>query len=215
MTTKRGMLLTSALATIALLGAPVASAQQGEQLSEEEVTSFFDDAERELTQMVEAGEFEQLMGWIEERLADEARFAAGMDTYMGDERKGFSTFALDKEDVTRMGRMAIGILAGLQDPDQAIEDYTLEIEVNEVVPAGPDAATVNAHFTETVTLALPARAAPAEGEDPDVTGATDPAEAGESITVEATADCQHLVRRNDAGDGLMIGLTTCQAEMRF
>ena len=81
-----------------------------------------------------------------------------------------------------------------------LEDFSLEVKVFEVIPHGPDAATVTTRWTERFTLALPPAG---EGDAP---------EAG-SATIEEVVDCTQVVQRN--AERLQMGLMTCTGDMRF
>lgn len=210
--------LFGAAAAAALLLAGPAQAQQEEALAQDEVESYFNDMSQQVTEMAETGDFEGLIQWIEDEVAEEARFYAGIETYAGEERKSFSHFMLDKQDMVNLGQISFGLMAGIQGGEQVIDSYELDIDVLEVVPAGPDAATVRSRMVETATFSMPDQQAgtAAADEAPGVTGTIAPG-AGEngSLTVEATAECTQLIRRSDDGDQLLMGLTACDATANF
>ncbi|MCV0396251.1 MAG: hypothetical protein K5872_04245 [Rhizobiaceae bacterium] len=189
-----------------------------EQLADEEVRGFFDTMQQIVTESVEAGEFDRLLDWTENHIADGATFAASNELYVGEDRKGFGVVSLDKEDMMRFGRMALGMMSGTD--DQPIENYSLQIEVSEVAPAGPDAATVKVDYVESATFAVPETAGArdelqtsstgADAREPD-TGGDGTAQAGKSsVEFTATANCEHLVTRGKTGGELVIGLSTCE-----
>lgn len=110
----------------------------------------------------------------------------------GDQPKGFAALTLDRDDMLRVG----GVFAGAFQ-QQGIDDYSLEVELDEVISHGPGAATAHVRWTETLALA--------GGQDSD---------AGQ-VTIEQVAECSHVIERTGGDDQLRIGLSTCIGEMRF
>jgi hypothetical protein len=206
-------LALSAVAGALICGVAPVSAQQPEALSREEVTRFFDSVKQEVNKRVAAGDFDALIEWAHRIVADEAQFFTVLDTYAGDTRKSVSVSSLNKDEVTRLRQFVLGLMAEPQGRGPEIERFSLDIDVRNVVPAGPDAATVTAFITRTATVSLP-RGGAAAG----ATGTTQPAAAtateGRSITIEATANCHMLVRRGEQDRQLLLGLTACDATMR-
>ncbi len=201
-----------ASAVAALFPITTALAEGGASLSEDEVRSFFSEMEESVVDMVRNEDYESLLGWVDESFAEEASFFFGMDVFVDDERKSFTALRLDKDDLNRLGRISVGVMAGMGE-GRAITDYSLDVEVLEVVQAGPDAATVTTRFTESATFSLP-QGRPGEADQGAGEGEPSDGEA-RSIEVEATADCQHLIRRNDDGAGLVLGLTGCGGSMHL
>ncbi|HEU4985467.1 MAG TPA: hypothetical protein VFT89_00235 [Rhizobiaceae bacterium] len=211
-------------AGVLLAGAPLQA--QEETLSQEEVAGFFDNMQQTATEAVEGKTFDSLLEWTQNHLADGATLMATNEIYVGDQRKGFGTVSLNKEDVMRFGRMAVGMMSA-QGGGQ-LEDYSLEIEVGEVTPIGPDAATVSVDYTETATLSAPPPQQTAAGVDTTQTASTkmeeEAAKATESsssqtsqtgrneaVEITARAHCEHVVQRAEGGGELVLGLSTCQA----
>ena len=184
-----------AIPVAALLAVAAPAQAEQHQLGEEEVRAYFEQVEREATEMVGADEIERMIEWIDTNIAEGAEFQVSMNILLGEERKGFASLTLNREDMLRMGGMMAGAFR-----EMPIEDYELDIEVAEVTPLGAEAATVRATWTESFAVAVP------EGEG---------AEAAESqrLTAEAVADCVQIVQRD--GDRLVMGLMTCTAEMRL
>jgi hypothetical protein len=203
----------SAVAGALICAAAPVHAQQPEALSREEVTRFFDSMKQEVNKLVAAGEFDALIDWTQRMVADEAQVFAILDTYAGDERKSVNFFSLNKDEVIQLRRIMFGMIDGPQGDGPGIENYSLDIEVRNVVPAGPNAATVTASFTQVATLSLPRGGAAASA-----TGSTQPAAGtaagGQSLSIEATANCHMLVRRGEQDRQLLLGLTACNANMR-
>ncbi len=197
-------------AALAFTAVPL-HAQESTALSQEEVTSFFEDMTQEITTMVGANDFEGMLELTERVIADEAHFYVSIDSYVGDDRKTFSVMSLSKQEVTELGRLALGVMAGAQGQQGAIEDFTLSFDIRDVTPAGADAATVVSHITETATLSFSAGSA--DGEDAE-SATAQPAAGDGSIAIEAVTDCHMLVRRAEAEGELLLGLSACNASLR-
>lgn len=201
MTTESKAMLFGAAAAGLLLAAGHAHAQQDQQdLSAREVQSFFDGMEQEVVQAMRAGEYARLLDWTEDNLADGATFVLSQEIYVGDERKGFTVTSLDKQDMLQLSRVALGIMSEIQ--GQAVQDYALDIQVINVDPIGPNAATAATRITESGKLALP-------GEEDAQQRRSPPTE------VKATADCHHLIQRDRDAGQLVMGMTACEARTRL
>jgi hypothetical protein len=168
---------------------------------------------QEVNTKVAAGDFDALIDWAHRIVADEAQFFTVLDTYAGDERRSVSFSSLSRDEITQLRQFVLGMIADPQEHGPKIENFSLDVEVRNVVPAGPDAATVTAFFTRTATVSLPRGEAVA-----GTTGTTQPAAGtaadGQSVSIEATANCHMLVRRGDQANQLLLGLTACNANMR-
>lgn len=184
-------------------------AQDSDALTQDTVTAYFEEMAQDITEMVEADDIEGLVEWMQDAIAEEAHFFVSMDSYVGDERRSFTILSLSSQEATELGRMALGALSQTQGEQQIIEDFTLDFQIEQVTPAGPDAATVVARITETVTLAmLEGTAGAAEAEAQETESQAD------RLELETISDCHMLIRRDDAGDGLLIGLSACSTELR-
>jgi hypothetical protein len=182
-------------ATAALLA--ISPLQAGEHaITAQEVEAYFQEAQEEATELVRGDELQRIVEWVDEHFADGAVLQANMNIIHGEDRKGFLSMTLDKDDLTSIG----GAFAG-RFGQMSFKDFSLEVEVFNVIPHGPDAATVTTRWTERVTLALPQAGA----------GDAEP-EAG-SATIEEVVDCTQIVQRN--GERLQMGLMTCTGELRF
>lgn len=182
--------LAASLAAALLVPAP-AYAQS--QLTQQEAQAYFERFQRQATEIVRSGDFSRLTEWIERNFADDAQFQLSMNLIHDEERKGQVALTVDKDDMLRMG----GLLAGVFQ-QQRMEDYSLEIELREVVPHGPDAATARTSWTESFTVRAP------QGE-----GAAE----AEPLGVEGMAECVQLLQRD--GDHLIMGLMTCTGEVHI
>lgn len=196
----------------------------GPVLTEDEVQDFFDQMEQDLAEAVQAGDFRRLIEWTRHTIAEEARFSVSNEVYRSGERKSFTVASLDKQDITRLGRAAAGMLSAMQ--GQSVRDYSLEAEVRGFTLIAPDVANVTTEFTEAGTLSMPDLRMTRADPDAEIletgTGNTARQQAetgsapfretgGRSMRIEATAQCEHIVRREPTGYRLVIGLSTCQA----
>jgi hypothetical protein len=182
-------------ATAALLATGPLQAGQHE-ITAQEVEAYFQEVQEEASELVRAAELHRIVEWIDEHFADGAVLQANMNIVHGEERKSFLSMTLDKDDLTAVGGAFAGPFGQM-----GFVDFSLEVEVFNVIPHGPDAATVTTRWTERVTLALP----------PAGEGDVEP-EAG-SATIEEVVDCTQIVQRN--GERLQMGLMTCTGELRF
>ena len=96
-------------------------------------------------------------------------------------------------------------------PKDAVQDYTLDIEVLDVKPIGPNAATMTTRLVESGKFVLSAAssAVAVQGADP-----TDRFPRPALVEIRAEDLCDHLVRRSDDDGPLVLGLTACQVDVR-
>jgi hypothetical protein len=184
--------LMSATAGLVALASPVQADQH--DVTAEEVEAYYEQVAQEATEMVRADELARMIEWIDDNIADGAVLQASLSVLHGDQRKGFAAMTLEKEDMRAMG----GVFAGAFQ-QQEIEDFSLEIEVTEVISHGPGAATVRAVWPARISVAVPA----GEGAEPG----------GDALSVEQVADCTQVLQRD--GERLQMGLTTCTGEVRL
>lgn len=201
MTGANRTILGLAAAGVFIAAGPI-QAQQQQSLSAEEVKSYLQSAEQELTQAVETGQYQKAIDWSERNIADGASFFVSEEFYVGEVRKSFTVASLNKQDMLQLGRIAVGIMSGMQ--GQPIENYALNIEVTDVQAIGPDAATVKTRISESGSFAMPG-----------ATGTGGQQRDAKKIHVEATADCNHVIARAEQGERLQIGMTNCQARATF
>lgn len=193
MTSMSRIAFATPMAALLALAVPAQAEQHG--LTEQEVRAYFDQIEQEATEMVRSDEIERMVEWIEQNIAEGAEFQVSMNILLGEERKGFASLTLDKDDMRQMGGLMAGAFRQLP-----IEDYELDIEVAEVTPVGQDAATVRATWTESFAISVP------QGEGAEAAN-------GQRLSAEAVVDCVQIVQRD--GDRLMMGLMTCIGETRM
>lgn len=165
----------------------------------EEIEAFFQQIRQEATEIIRSGEFERINEWTARNIADGAVLQASVAMLQDGERKGSADVSLDKEDILRFGGMFAGAMQ-----QHAIKDYSLQVEVSEVVPHGPGAATARVRWTESFTVDATA-AGPG--------GAAAGRPEGATLAIEAEAVCSHLVQRE--GEQWALGLSTCTAELHL
>lgn len=185
MTGLKPILAGSAALLLAAAGAQAQTQQtsKDQQLSEQEVEKFLGDTEQSLTQAVKSGDFGKILEWTQSRIADGATFTAGMEFYAGDERKGFTSLTLTKDDMVRLGGISAGILSGLQ--KEAIEDYSLQIEMTDFTPIGPNVAMVRTEITESGRIAFPASSPDMAGRQSGATTLGQSTKQGSALTPPA------------------------------
>jgi hypothetical protein len=180
-------------AIAALLTTSWAQAQES-GLSEEEVRAFFDDMQEQMEQAVAAGEWKGIQSWMGAHLADGASlaFQGGINMRNGP----VVSYAITFTGAALQHGHGMNMI-GLQRMIEALEDYALAVEVEEVteLPNGESSAEVS--FRET--------------------GSFVPPEAGESTSTEGTArgaptfvsisDCN--LRLSGSGDDARIELASC------
>ena len=184
---------TSTVAVMLAFSGPAMADEH--EIATADVEQYFEGIQQEFTEIVQTGEYQRMLAWGEENLGDEARFHMNSALLHDGQPKAMTTITVDKTDLGRGTRL---LLAGFQGEDP-IDDYSLQVEVVEVVSHGPQAATVRVTWQETGTFSPGAMGGQAAG-NPE-------------LSFEAMHACSHVVHRN--GDRMMIGLTTCVGETRL
>lgn len=186
-------------AAAAMLVLPVTAHAEQHEVTSEAVTAYFEQIREEATELVRAQELGRMVEWIERHIADGAVLQATINVVHGEESKGFATLTLDRNDMLRVSRVFAGMFQ-----QQPIKDYSLAVEIIDVVSHGPGAVTARVRWRESMAF------------DPGAAGekaADGGAEAGQ-LTIEEVVDCSHVVQRAD-DDRLTIGLSTCTGELRL
>lgn len=205
--------LASALPLAALLLAGPAAAQDQQMLGEDQVRDFLSGLSEDVRQAIETRDAQQIRQWTQETIADGAVFMVSSEIYRDDERTAFSVANLDKEDLVAFQGMGLSAMMDQSGPQ--LQDVSWDIDVQEVQPIGPNAATVATRITESATIAAPEGQAMAgagetqagQAQDVQATGAV------QAARFESTSDCHHLIQRAPDGDRLQIGMTTCQSRI--
>ena len=187
-----------------------AQAQQRE-LSADEAKQFFAQVQQDATKFVQSGDVAAIRQWTASHLASDAHFRVLVETLHDNQPKVWSAADLDKADIEGVQ----GVMGGAM--LRSIQDYELHINVTKVVPHGADAATVEATWSDSATVAPQAARAAAQQQDtvgqasqsgPQPSGAP-PA----TLQVKRTAQCDHLLVREEGA--LKLGLSTCRGQVQF
>jgi len=215
--------LLAGSATLMLVTVTVGAHAQDQQLSEQEVEAFLEQTEQSMTQAVQNADFDKVLDWTENRIAEDANFSMALEIFAGDERKGFTSLSLSKEDLVKLGGISAGVLSGMK--KDAIEDYSLEIEMTDFTPIGPNAAFVQTKMTERGRIAFPPMASsPTQDEQGASTSAQQSGAAdtqprgqagGQAAEMEGTVQCSHIIQRSEGSQDLQMGLTNCKGEARI
>ncbi|WP_349370212.1 hypothetical protein [Salinarimonas sp.] len=206
--------LASALPLAALLLAgPAAAQDQMQMLGEDQVRDFLSGLSEDVRQAVETRDAQQIRQWTQETIADGAVFMVSSEVYRDDERTAFSVANLDKEDLLAL--QGFGLSSMMDQGGPQLQDVSWEIEVEEVRPIGPNAATVATRITESATIAAPDGQAMAQAGETQAGQAQDVQATGaiRGARFESTSDCHHLIQRAPDGERLQIGMTTCQSRI--
>ena len=103
---------------------------QNRELTADEVRNYFAQVQREATELVQRGDAEAISQWSERHIADDAHFKVSVQALRESQPKMWSVIDLDKADINRLQ-----ILLG-QTVIRSIQDYSLRIDVDKVVPHG-------------------------------------------------------------------------------
>lgn len=138
-----------------------------------------------------------ILEWTDTNLIDGASFQLDVRIEKDGAHTGSLALTLTKEDVMQLG----GLFAAAAGKANII-DYSLDMNLREVVTHGTDAATVKATWREHIVV--------------ETSDALDDAESPETrrrLTIDADADCVHLVVRDDGR--LALGMALCSGTARL
>jgi hypothetical protein len=145
--------MSTAMAALLVFAAPAHAAQheaaEERDITEEEVRSYLEEVRDEVMELVREEQFHRIGEVTQRHIADGAVFAITGQMMKDDQRKSFMAATLEKEDLVAMKHRAVGMMHGID-----VEDYTLEVEVEEVRAHGPGAATVKATWTDRGAVSL-------------------------------------------------------------
>jgi hypothetical protein len=145
--------MSTAMAALLVFAAPAHAAQheatEERDITEEEVRSYLEEVRDEVMELVREEQFHRIGEVTRRHIADGAVFAITGQMMKDDERKSFMAATLEREDLVAMKHRAVGMMHGID-----VEDYTLEVEVEEVRAHGPGAATVKATWTDSGAVSL-------------------------------------------------------------
>ncbi|WP_237173999.1 hypothetical protein [Paracandidimonas lactea] len=166
---------------------------ESEGLSTDDVRKYLQRICREAEDMMRTFDPALITEWMETNLLDGTAVQADLRIAKNGSHVGTTTLTLEKEDLLQMG----GIFGSMANRDN-ISDYSLEVNIHDVVTHGADAATVKVTWHEHITFSGP----PAPG-----------SETGVRMSVSNEADCCHLVVRDDGT--LKLGLTLCSGTVQL
>jgi hypothetical protein len=205
---------------------------QGQPISNREVRQFVSGIERDVNQMVQSGDPSRLRQWTQNHVADHAVLSRTNTIETEGHSRVMSSVTITKPDLIRLQRFAF---SSMSERLSNIDDFRLEIQIQNVEPVGDSAAIVKSRVTERATLA------PRHGEgggrigqqrERDFTTGQGPQsdmQAGEEsdeprqrgrqmnrgqqggVQVELQATCTHLIERNRDAGRLQIGMGVCDA----
>jgi hypothetical protein len=182
-------------AVAALVTATWAQAQEG-GLTEDQVRGFFDDMQTQMEQAVADGEWKGIQSWMGAHLAEGASlaFQGAINMRNGPVVSYAATFSGDalRHHVEGPDMM------GHQRMIEALEDYTLAVEVEAVTPLPNGESSAQVSFIESGTFVPPE----AGGEATTVEGA-----ANDGTTFVSISDCD--LRLSDSGGEPRIEVASC------
>lgn len=187
-------------------------AQTG-QLSEDQVKSFFAQVQQQVTQLVRSHDNQAITQWQDRNVADSAHFKIASEVTTQGQPKMWSVIDLGKADIEKM-RPMMG-----EQMLRSIQNYALQIQVSQVTPHGPDAATATVTWTDTARMMMMPPATATSGQAQSTVGqATQSGQSGaqaggQMIEVKRTYNCEQLVVREQGQ--LKIGLSTCTGSVQF
>lgn len=194
-----------------LMAAVPAHAQQDE-LTADAVKQFFSRVQEQAIEMMATGNFQRIAEWTEENISDSARFNVLIEVLRQNEPKMWTAIKVDKSDVQKMQSL-LGHIAG-----DAIQDYSLAIEVDTITPHGPGAATATVIWSDSGSIMMPmpqgmaSRGQTREQTQETVGQATTSGQPG-TVTFRREFECNHLLVREDGQ--VKMGLTTCNGQTQF
>ncbi|TFL11500.1 hypothetical protein CSC67_16110 [Pusillimonas caeni] len=134
-----------------------------------------------------------ILEWTDTNVADGTCFQVDVRIQKDGAHTGSIAMTLEKEDILQLGGM-FGAAAG----KEGIADYSLDMNLRDVVTHGTDAATAKVTWREHIIVQAPAR----EGQ-----------ESRSRLTAEAEVDCVHLLVREEGR--LALGMTLCSGTIRL
>jgi hypothetical protein len=233
----------SAASILALHGFAIAQSQQyqqqyqqgqGQQLSNREVRQFMSGIERDVNQMVQSGDLSRLRQWTQNSVADHAVLNRTNSIETEGHSRVMSSVTITKPDLIRLQRF---VLSSMSEKLANVDDFRLEVQVQNVEPVGDSAAIVKSRITERATLTAHHGEGggrmgqqheqrdhdftTGQGQQPEMQG--DDFEEGQrqghqmnhgqqgAVKIESEAQCTHLIERNRDGGRLQIGMGVCDA----
>lgn len=224
----------SAASVLLLSGFAFAQQQgQGQQLSNREVRQFVSGIERDVNQIVQSGDLSRLRPWTQSHVADHAVLNRTNMMETEGHSRVMSSVTLTKPDLLRLQRF---VLSNMSEKLNNIEDYRLDIQVQNVEPVGDSAAIVKSRVTERATVTSHHEGGrygeQREGQRGEfTTGQGSKSEMqseeeeegmprqrgrqqtshGQGVQLELQANCTHMIERSKDSGRLLIGMGVCDA----
>lgn len=225
----------SAASVLLLHGFAFAQQQgQGQQLSNREVRQFVSGIERDVNQMVQSGDLSRLRPWTQSHVADHAVLNRTNTMETEGHSRVISSVTITKPDLMRLQRF---VLSNMSEKLSNIEDYRLDIQVQNVEPVGDSAAIVKSRITERATITSRREGGrfsqQREGQRGEFTTGQSPksemqseedidegmprqrgrqqTSRGQNVQLELQATCTHLIERSRDAGRLQIGMGVCDA----
>jgi hypothetical protein len=224
----------SAASVLLLSGSAFAQQQsQGQQLSNREVRQFVSGIERDVNQMVQSGDLSRLRPWTQSHVADHAVLNRTNLMETEGHSRVISSVTLTKPDLLRLQRF---VLSNMSEKLNNIEDYRLDIQVQNVEPVGDSAAIVKSRVTERATVTSRREGGrfseQREGQRGEFTTGQSPksemqseeedegmprqrgrqqTSRGQGVQLELQANCTHMIERSRDSGRLLIGMGVCDA----
>lgn len=202
---------------------------QGQPINSREVRQFVSGVERDVNQMVQSGDLSRLRQWTQNHVADHAVLSRTNTIETEGHSRLTSSITITKPDLMRLQRFAF---SNMSEKLSNLEDFRLDIQVQNVEPVGDSAAIVKSRVTERATLASrhgEGRIGQRERDFTTGQGPQSEMQAGEDsdeprqrgrqmnrgqqggLQIELEANCTHLIERNRDGGRLQIGMGVCDA----
>lgn len=134
-----------------------------------------------------------IIEWTDTNVADGSCFQVDVRVQKDGAHTGSIAMTLEKEDILQLG----GLFGAAADKESVV-DYSLDMNLRDVVTHGADAATVKVTWREHIAVQALSRA---------------DRETRHRLTADIEADCVHLLIREDGR--LSLGMTLCSGTARL
>jgi hypothetical protein len=124
---------------------------RGQQVGGREARQFMSQIERDVNQMVKSGDLSRLRQWTQNNVAEHAVLNRTNAIETEGHSRIVSSITITKPDLLRLQRF---VLSGLSDKLNNVEDYQLNIQVQNVESIGDSAAIVKSRVSERATLMM-------------------------------------------------------------
>jgi|GEM_PF-2745831 len=166
-----------------------------EGLSTEDIRKYFQRICEEAEGLMREYDPRLILEWTDTNLIEGACFQVDVRIQKDGAHGGSLAMTLTKQDILQIGGL-FGAVAG----KGAVADYSLDMNLREVVTHGTEAATVKVSWHEHLVVQAP--------ENPEAS-----AESRGRLIAEAEVDCVHLVVREEGH--LALGMALCSGTVRL